>query len=104
MVRYFCPLDLTMEVIGGKWKAMVIFHLQYGPLRSSDLQRRIRGISNKMFTQAVRDLEKAGIIERTVFPVVPPKVEYKLTDLGYLVLPNIIDLSQLGRSIGKKIK
>ena len=98
-----CPLELAVEVIGGKWKAMLIFHLQWGALRSSELQRRIRGISNKMFTQIVRDLEKAGLIERTVYPVVPPKVEYKLTELGVSVLPTIRELSQWGRSIGKKL-
>lgn len=100
---FYCPLALAMEVIGGKWKAMLIFNLQYGALRSSELQRRIQGVSNKMFTQIVRDLEKSGLIERTVYPVVPPKVEYKLTELGLSVLPMIRELSQWGRSIGKKL-
>lgn len=102
---YLCPLELAMEVIGGKWKAMLIFHLQYGALRSSELQHRIKGqISNKMFTQVVRELEKAGIIKRKVYPVVPPKVEYSLTELGYSVLPNINALAQWGRTVGKKIE
>lgn len=101
---YLCPLELAMEVIGGKWKAMLIFHLQYGALRSSELQHRIKGkISNKMFTQVVRELEKAGLIKRIVYPVVPPKVEYELTELGHSVLPNIKDLAQWGRTIGKKV-
>lgn len=102
---YLCPLELAMEIIGGKWKAMLIFHLQNGALRSSELQHRIKGkISNKMFTQVVRELEKAGLIKRIVYPVVPPKVEYELTKLGYSVLPNILDLAQWGRTIGEKVE
>jgi len=102
---YLCPLALAMDIIGGKWKAMLLYHLQNGALRSSELQRRIKGeISNKMFTQIVRDLEKAGVIKRIVYPVVPPKVEYELTELGFSVIPNINDLAQWGRSIGKRTK
>lgn len=100
--EYPCPLALAMDVIGGKWKALMIYHLQQGALRSSDLQRQIEGISNKMFTQVVRELEKAGVIKRIVYPVVPPKVEYELTDLGRSVLPNINDLAQWGRFVGQE--
>lgn len=58
-----------MEIIGGKWKAMFLFHLQNGSLRSSELKRRIKGdISDKMFTQIARELERAGVISRTVYP------------------------------------
>ncbi|WP_211211933.1 winged helix-turn-helix transcriptional regulator [Flexithrix dorotheae] len=77
-----CPLDYTMNLIGTKWKPLVLFHLLEGGLRSGVLQKKIPGISNKMFTQTVRDLEKDGLISRKVFPVVPPKVEYYLTDRG----------------------
>lgn len=71
-----------MNLIGTKWKPLVLFHLLEGALRSGILQKKISGISNKMFTQTVRELEKDGLITRTVFPVVPPKVEYKLSDRG----------------------
>lgn len=71
-----------MNLIGTKWKPLVLFHLLEGALRSGVLQKKISGISNKMFTQTVRELEKDGLITRTVFPVVPPKVEYKLSDRG----------------------
>lgn len=102
---YLCPLDVAIEIIGGRWKAKILYHLQYGPLRSSELQRRVKGeISNKMFTQVVRELEKAGVIRRIVYPVVPPKVEYELTGLGQSVIPNINDLSQWGRRVGKRIE
>ncbi|WP_292944985.1 helix-turn-helix domain-containing protein [Olleya sp. UBA1516] len=77
-----CPLNYTMGLIGTKWKPLILFHLLDGGLRSGMLQRKIEGISNKMFTQTVRELEKDGLIIRTVFPVVPPKVEYKLSKRG----------------------
>lgn len=77
-----CPLNYTMNLIGTKWKPLILFHLLEGDLRSGMLQKKIQGISNKMFTQTVRDLEKDGLISRKVFPVVPPKVEYSLTNRG----------------------
>lgn len=77
-----CPLNYTMNLIGTKWKPLVLFHLLEGGLRSGVLQKHIAGISNKMFTQTVRELEKDGLISRKVYPVVPPKVEYKLTKRG----------------------
>lgn len=77
-----CLLNYTMSLIGTKWNPLVLFHLLVGGLRSGVLQKKILGISNKMFTQTVRELEKDGLITRTVFPVVPPKVEYKLSARG----------------------
>lgn len=71
-----------MNLIGTKWKPLILFHLLDGEFRSGILQKKILGISNKMFTQSVRDLEKDGLIYRKVFPVVPPKVEYSLTSRG----------------------
>ena len=71
-----------MNLIGTKWKPLILFHLLEGALRSGILQKKITGISNKMFTQTVRELEKDGLLTRKVYPVVPPKVEYKLSDRG----------------------
>jgi DNA-binding HxlR family transcriptional regulator len=71
-----------MNLIGTKWKPLLLFHLLEGDLRSGILQKKIAGISNKMFTQNVRQLEQDGLISRKIFPVVPPKVEYSLTDRG----------------------
>lgn len=93
---YYCSLELAMDLIGGKWKTMMIYHLREGALRSSDLQRHLRGISNKMFTQTARELELSGLVSRTVYPVVPPKVEYALTPLGLSVLPLVLDLAAWG--------
>ena len=72
-----------MNLIGTKWKPLILFHLLDGGLRSGVLQKKIPGISNKMFTQTVRELEKDGLVVRKVFPVVPPKVEYKLSERGF---------------------
>ena len=77
-----CPLNYTMSLIGTKWKPLVLFHLLEGALRSGVLQKKVPEISNKMFTQTVRELEKDGLISRKVFAVVPPKVEYNLTTRG----------------------
>lgn len=77
-----CPLNYTMNLIGTKWKPLILFHLLEGDLRSGILQKKILGISNKMFTQTVRELEKDGLITRKVYPVVPPKVEYGLSKRG----------------------
>ncbi|WP_291848952.1 helix-turn-helix domain-containing protein [Lutibacter sp.] len=77
-----CPLNYTMNLIGTKWKPLILFHLLDGAMRSGILQKKIHGISNKMFTQTVRELEKDGLIFRKVYPVVPPKVEYNLSARG----------------------
>lgn len=82
MSEEFCPLNHTMSLIGTKWKPLVLFHLLDGALRSGVLQKKVPNISNKMFTQTVRELEKDGLVGRKVFPVVPPKVEYELTTKG----------------------
>lgn len=98
---YYCSLELAMELIGGKWKSMMIYHLKDGTMRSGDLQRTLRGIANKMFTQTARELEADGLIERIVYPVVPPRVEYKLSAKGESVLPIILQLAKWGIEISK---
>ncbi|MBU2930090.1 winged helix-turn-helix transcriptional regulator [Winogradskyella psychrotolerans] len=85
-----------MNLIGTKWKPLVLFHLLDGGLRSGVLQKKILGISNKMFTQTVRELEKDRLIIRTVFPVVPPKVEYKLSQRGASLEPILRSLDKWG--------
>lgn len=101
--EYYCSLELAMELIGGKWKTMMIFHLKNGAMRSGDLQRSLKGIANKMFTQTARELESSGLIDRIVYPVVPPKVEYKLSAKGESVLPIILQLATWGRDISSSL-
>ncbi len=85
-----------MNLIGTKWKPLVLFHLLDGPLRSGVLQKQIPEISNKMFTQTVRELEQDQLIARKVFPVVPPKVEYSLTAKGKSLEPILRGMDQWG--------
>ena len=77
-----CPSRLVLERIADKWTALVIQILARGTMRYAELQRAIGGISQKMLTQTLRSLERDGLVQRTVHPVVPPKVEYSLTRLG----------------------
>ncbi|MEO9891879.1 helix-turn-helix domain-containing protein [Aurantibacter sp.] len=85
-----------MSLIGTKWKPLILFHLLEGAMRSGMLQKKIPGISNKMFTQTVRELEKDGLLTRKVFPVVPPKVEYSLSSRGKSLEVVLRSLDQWG--------
>lgn len=78
----YCPVSATLHVIGGKYKALILWHLMDQTLRFSALRRLIPGATPKMLTQQLRELEGDNLISRTVYPVVPPKVEYALTDKG----------------------
>lgn len=100
--EYVCSLELAMDIIGGKWKTMMIYHLKDGALRSSDLMRTLHGISNKMFTQTARELERDHIIDRIIYPVVPPRVEYRLTERGHSVLPIVLEIAEWGIYISEK--
>src|ERR1700681_1668310 len=77
-----CPSRLVLDRIADKWTALIIQILAQGTMRYAALQREIGGISQKMLTQTLRNLERDGLVQRTVHPVVPPKVEYALTPLG----------------------
>ena len=85
------PIDLSLKVIGGKWKIPIIWMLKDGVKRYGELRRSLPKVTHKMLTQQLRELESDEIISRKVFPEVPPKVEYNLTFLGQSVIP-IIDL------------
>lgn len=77
-----CPVRQILDIVGDKWTPAILCILRSGTTRYSEFQRQIPGISKKMLTQTLRQLESDGIIERTVYPIVPPKVEYKLTPFG----------------------
>lgn len=76
------PVNVTLKVIGGKWKPLILWHLREEPKRFSALQRGMPGVTQKMLTQQLRELERDGLVDRKVYPEVPPKVEYKISDYG----------------------
>ena len=81
--QFGCPVEATLAVIGGKWKAVLIFHMMHtGPHRFAELKRKTTGISDRVLTRQLRELETDGIVRREVFAEVPPRVEYSLTPLG----------------------
>ena len=80
--EYHCPVEMVIDLVSGKWKLLILRELMKGTRRFSQLQRSIPGITQKMLTKQLRDLESAGIVSRKVYPQVPPKVEYSLTPIG----------------------
>ena len=96
-IPYDCPIEATLGLIGGKWKALILDHLTNGALRFGALQKCMPKITPKMLTQQLRELEEAGLVTRRVFPVVPPKVEYELTEFGTTVLPILTAMCDWGR-------
>lgn len=81
--RYFCPVQLTIEAIAGKWKPMIVWHLvQNERMRYGEIKQSLRIVTHKMLTQSLRELESDGLVDRTVHEVVPPKVEYALSEKG----------------------
>ncbi|AXF84406.1 putative HTH-type transcriptional regulator YybR [Ephemeroptericola cinctiostellae] len=92
----FCPVNTTLDIIGGKWKALIIYHLINGTQRFNSLQRSMAGITQRMLTLQLRELEADGLIHREVYPVIPPKVEYSLTAFGRTLLPVIYAMHAWG--------
>ena len=91
-----CPVETTLELIGGKYKALILWHLSEGKLRFSELHKVITGATPKMLTQQLRELEAQTLIHREVFPVIPPKMEYSLTELGKSLMPVLIAMRDWG--------
>lgn len=93
---FYCPVDLTLSVIGGRWKGLVFWNLRNGPRRFSELKRILVGINDKMLTQVLRELEKSGVVSRTVYEIIPLRVEYALTEEGEKLLPVMALMSSWG--------
>ena len=95
-LKNLCPVESTLELIGGKYKALILWHLSEKTLRFSQLRKEISGATAKMLTQQLRELEAQDLIHREVFPIIPPKVEYSLTDLGRSLLPILVAMRDWG--------
>lgn len=93
---YYCPVDLTLRIVGGRWKGIVIWNLRDGVKRFGELKRSLVTINDKMLSQVLRELEEQGVVHRKMYEVVPPKVEYSLTEEGRKLLPIMQAMSDYG--------
>lgn len=96
-----CPVATTVALIGSKWKLLIIRNLRVRPWRFNELRKDLEGISQKVLTDSLRALENDGIIIRTVYPEVPPRVEYALSDLGESMRPIMDSMEEWGLSYQK---
>ncbi len=93
-----CPVTATMKVLGGKWKAILINAIYHtSPARFGELKRSVKGITQSMLTQQLRELEDDGIISRKIYAEIPPRVEYTLTEFGLTLSPIILSMAKWGK-------
>ncbi len=99
-----CTFELTLEVVGGKWKPIILWHLnQYGTMRFSELKKTMPQVTQKMLTQQLRELEDDRLVNRKVYAEVPPRVEYSLTETGYSLIPLLKAMDNWGKQYNKDI-
>lgn len=96
MINNHCPVEATLDLIGGKYKALILWHLSVDKLRFSELNRLLPSATPKMLTQQLRELELQQLVHREVYPVIPPKVEYSLTSLGKSLMPVLTAMRDWG--------
>lgn len=89
--QYHCPVEATIDLVGGKYKAVILWHLIDQTLRFNEMQKLVPQATAKMLTQQLRELEADGLLIRVIYPVIPPKVEYSLSDFGKSIIP-ILDV------------
>ena len=97
-----CPVATAVALIGGKWKLLILRNLKSRPWRFNELQRDLDGISQKVLTDSLRSMEADGLLTRTVYPEVPPRVEYTLTELGYSLKPILDSMVAWGADYQRK--
>jgi len=97
--RYQCPLEAALDIIGGRWKGAVLFHLSGKPQRFNELRRTFPGLSQRSLTTQLRELERDGVVARTVYAQVPARVEYALTERGQELVPLLRGLSDWGTKV-----
>lgn len=99
-----CSVEAAIEAIGGKWKGIILYHLSDDLKRFSELKRLMPNVTQKMLTKQLRELEQDGIVHRHVYPQVPPKVEYSLTEFGLTLTPILQALEQWGNQYLEKLE
>ena len=93
-----CPIEATLALIQGKWKVVIMFRLMDEPRRFNELSRLLPNITHRMLTNQLRELEKDGLVNRKIYPQVPPKVEYSLTKLADSLIPILLSLRDWGKA------
>lgn len=99
-----CPVATTVQLIGSKWKLLILRNLLQRPWRFNELKRSLDGISQKVLTDSLRSMEEDGLITRTVYPEVPPHVEYALSETGESMRPILMAMQSLGTNYKKTLK
>ncbi|CDE89060.1 TPA: transcriptional regulator [Candidatus Gastranaerophilales bacterium HUM_20] len=100
--KFNCPVGITLSLIGGKYKVVILWYLfDKKILRYGELQKILKGVTAKMLIQQLRELEEDGLVKRKVYPVVPPKVEYSLTELGESIIPILLEMKKWGENYTK---
>jgi len=103
--EYTCTVELTLDIIGGKWKPLILWHLGVsGTKRFSEVKRSLPGITQKMLTQQLRELEADGMITRKIYPQVPPRVEYTITNEGESLMPILSSMCKWGKEYYEKVQ
>jgi len=101
--EYTCSFEFALDIVSGKWKGLILWHLSEETLRYGELRKKLGKITQKMLTQTLRELEKNRLITRKVYPVVPPKVEYTITNHGKELIPIFKMLHHWGEQLGDEI-
>ena len=99
-----CPIETTLKMLGCKWKVLIIRELLTGTKRFGELKRAVTGITQKVLTSKLREMEELGLLEREVYPQIPPKVEYTLTEIGYSLRPVLESLKCWGKDYKRYTK
>ena len=102
--QYGCPVEATADVIGGKWKAVILYYLFKGPKRFNELRRLLPEVTQRMLTRHLRDLELDGVVHREIYKEVPPRVEYSLTEFGVSLGPIIVQMLDWGEQYMEQIQ
>lgn len=98
-----CPVETTLRVLAGRWKAMILHYLLPGTKRFNELHRLLKGVSHRTLAQQLRELEHDGIVRRKVYPQIPPKVEYSLTKLGMSLEPVLLAMHDWGAAYARRL-
>jgi DNA-binding HxlR family transcriptional regulator len=102
--QYGCAVEATADIIGGKWKAVILYYLSQGPKRFNELRRLLPEVTQRMLTLQLRELEQDGIVHREIYKEVPPKVEYSLTEFGASLGPIIVQMLDWGEHYMEQIQ